>query len=152
MRKAYEGPVQIGEDFKDFTLTTFEGTSYNTGEQNGKVMLINFWSSWCKPCESEAAYLQESWQYYEPGGEVLFLGVDYVDTEPEAKKTLAKYQITYPNGPDMGTQISQLYRITGVPETFIVDKNGNLAHIQIGPFASMDEIKYLIDPLLATQE
>jgi cytochrome c biogenesis protein CcmG, thiol:disulfide interchange protein DsbE len=151
MRKAYQGPVQIGEDFKDFTLTTFDGVSYNTGEQTGKVLLINFWSSWCKPCESEAAYLQESWNFYEPSGEVLFLGVDYVDTEPEAKKSLAKFQISYPNGPDLGTQISQLYRITGVPETFIVDKNGNLAHIQIGPFASTDEIKNLIDPLLATE-
>lgn len=149
LRKAYQDPVRVGEDFKDFSLTTFDGVTYDTGAQTGKVLLINFWSSWCKPCESEAALLQESWENYQPGGEVLFLGVDYVDTEPEAKKSLAKFNITYPNGPDLGTKISQLYRITGVPETFIVDKQGNLAHIQIGPFSSISEIQGIIDPLLA---
>lgn len=148
LRRTYQGPVQLGQDFNDFTVQTFDGQTINTDEQDGKVMLINFWASWCKPCESEAEMLQQAWQYYEPGGEVLFLGVDYVDTEPEAKASLAKFNITYPNGPDLGTKISQQFRITGVPETFIVDKSGKLTHIQIGPFNSLEEIKGLIDPLL----
>jgi cytochrome c biogenesis protein CcmG/thiol:disulfide interchange protein DsbE len=74
--------------------------------------------------------------------------VDYVDTEPEAKASLAKFGITFPNGPDLGTKISQEFRIRGVPETYIIDKDGNLAYIQIGPFSSLQAIKDIIDPLL----
>ncbi len=148
LRKSYEGPVRVGEDFIGFTLQTFDGQTIRTEEQTGKVLLINFWASWCKPCESEADILQQAWQYYEPDGQVLFLGVDYVDTETEALASMAKYNITYPNGPDLRSEISKQYRITGVPETFIVDKAGKLVHIQIGPFNSLDEIKSYIDPYL----
>jgi len=110
--------------------------------------VINFWASWCKPCEQEAAELEKAWRIYQDSGEVTFLGVDYVDTEPEAQAYLDEFEISYPNGPDLGTRISQAFRIHGVPETYIIDKDGILAHAQIGPFQSLDEIIAAIDPLL----
>jgi cytochrome c biogenesis protein CcmG/thiol:disulfide interchange protein DsbE len=61
---------------------------------------------------------------------------------------LEKFDITYPNGPDLGTKISQAYRTTGVPETYIVDKNGNLAYVKLSPFLSLQEILNAVDPLL----
>ena len=61
---------------------------------------------------------------------------------------LNKFDISYPNGPDLGTRISQAYRIRGVPETYIIDRDGVLAHTQIGPFTSLNQIKTVIDPLL----
>jgi cytochrome c biogenesis protein CcmG/thiol:disulfide interchange protein DsbE len=61
---------------------------------------------------------------------------------------LEKFDITYPNGPDLGTRISQAYRTTGVPETFIIDKQGILRYIKLSPFLSIAEIKAAIDPLL----
>ncbi len=150
LQRSQQGPIRVGQDVPPISLTTFDGKAIDTKNEMGKVILINFWASWCKPCESESASLQEAWEYYEPGGDVLFLGVDYVDTEPEAKASLAKYGISFPNGPDMGTKISQMFRIRGVPETYIIDKNGKLAYIQIGPFNSTADIKSLIDPLLST--
>lgn len=63
----------------------------------------------------------------------MFLGVDYVDTEPEALAYIEEFEITYPNGPDLGTEISQAYRIQGVPETFFVAKDGTLRDVKIGP-------------------
>jgi cytochrome c biogenesis protein CcmG/thiol:disulfide interchange protein DsbE len=149
LQRSQQGPIRVGQEIPSIALTTFDGLSIDTKSEIGKVILINFWASWCKPCESESDSLQEAWEYYAPGGEVLFLGVDYVDTEPEAKASLAKYGITFPNGPDMGTKISQMFRIRGVPETYVIDKNGKLAYIQIGPFNSTAEIKSIIDPLLA---
>jgi cytochrome c biogenesis protein CcmG/thiol:disulfide interchange protein DsbE len=59
--------------------------------------------------------------------------VDYVDTEPEALAYIEEFDITYPNGPDIGTRISQLYRIQGVPETFYVAKDGTIREVKIGP-------------------
>lgn len=143
------GPVLVGQNAPDFTLTTFDGQQINTQDLAGKVIVVNFWASWCKPCEQEAAELEAAWRAFAPGGQVAFLGVDYVDTEPEAMGYLEKFDITYPNGPDLRTRISQAYRIRGVPETYIIDREGKLAHVQIGPFLSLAQIVGYIEPLVA---
>lgn len=92
--------------------------------------------------------MQNAWKLYEPGGKVVFLGVDWVDTEPEARAYLKKFNISYANGPDLRTTISQLFRIKGVPETYIIGKDGRLANVKIGPFDSVAEIQSTIDKLL----
>jgi cytochrome c biogenesis protein CcmG, thiol:disulfide interchange protein DsbE len=154
LTRAQQGTVQLGDEVPDFSLNLYSGYEYNGQSQVkisgllGKVIFINFWASWCKPCEQEAKVLEEAWKYYQPDGKVIFLGVDYVDTGPEARIFLKKFGNTYPNGPDLGTRISQLFRIKGVPETYIIDTNGIVKYIKIGPFVSIDEIKTIIDPLL----
>ena len=148
LRRRQEGPITIGSPVPDFTLTAFDGSVLTLKELEGKVVVLNFWASWCKPCEQEAADLEAAWKLYEPRGDVVFLGIDYVDTEPEALGYLNKFGITYINGPDLGTRVSQLFRITGVPETYFIDKEGNLAAMKISPFQSLQEITAMIDPLL----
>jgi cytochrome c biogenesis protein CcmG/thiol:disulfide interchange protein DsbE len=146
-----EGPVTLGETVPNFTLTTFDGEQISLAELKDKVVVLNFWASWCKPCEEEAADLEAAWRIYQPSGEVVFLGVDYVDTETEAQVYLEKFDITYPNGPDLRTKISQAFRIRGVPETYIIGKDGKLAAFKISPFESLTEIQGMIDPLLQVQ-
>ena len=143
-----QGPVAVGQKPPSFTLTTFDGQQYGPAEMSGKVVLVNFWASWCKPCEQEAADLESAWRYYQARGDVLFLGIAWTDTESASLKYLDKFDITYPNGPDLGTSISQAYRTTGVPETYIIDKKGNLAFVKLSPFTSLSEITAAIDPLL----
>jgi cytochrome c biogenesis protein CcmG, thiol:disulfide interchange protein DsbE len=148
LKRSQEGPIAIGQPVKPFVLNAFSGEIINTAELSGKVIVVNFWASWCKPCESEAAEMQQAWEFYKPGGQVVFLGVDYVDTEPEARGYLDKFKVTYPNGPDLRTAISQAFRIRGVPETYIIDRSGKLAYKEIGPFQSLSEIISIIDPFL----
>jgi cytochrome c biogenesis protein CcmG, thiol:disulfide interchange protein DsbE len=143
-----QGPVAIGQRPPAFTLTTFDGQKITPADMAGKVVLLNFWASWCKPCEQEAADLESAWRYYQPRGDVLFLGIAWTDTETASLGYIAKFNITYPNGPDLGTSISQAYRTTGVPETYIIDKSGNLAYLKLSPFTSLSEIQAAIDPLL----
>jgi cytochrome c biogenesis protein CcmG/thiol:disulfide interchange protein DsbE len=149
LRRAQAGPILVGQPVPDFELTTFDGRTVNTADWDGKVLVLNFWASWCKPCEQEAADLQEAWKLYEPSGDVLFLGIDWVDTEPEAKGYLEKFGITYPNGPDLGTKVAQMFRTTGVPETYFIDREGNLAYVKKGPFLTLDEITTVIDDIAA---
>lgn len=157
LQRAQEGNVQAGAETSefDFTMPLFDGYDYEGAQEvsltglRGKVVVLNFWASWCVTCKDEAVELEEAWRSYQPDGEVVFIGVDYVDTEPEARGYLERYDITYPNGPDMGTKISQAFRIQGVPETYFLDREGVVQYVQLGPFRSTEQIMSIIDALLA---
>lgn len=148
LQRSSQPPIAVGDRVPPIVLTTFEGTQVKLSDLAGKVVVVNFWASWCKPCEQEAEELELVWRKYKDSGQVVFLGVDYVDTEPEAKAYLKKFNITYTNGPDLRTQISQLFRIKGVPETYLIDKNGVLRDFKIGPYVSVAELQAMIEPLL----
>ncbi len=132
----------------DFELTTFDGQTVRLSALRGQVVVINFWASWCLPCRQEAPILEATWREYRDR-DVVFIGVDYLDTETEARAYLAEFNNTYPNGPDLGTRIAQAYRIKGVPETYFVDRKGQLQGVFIGPL-TQDELHRRIESLLAT--
>ena len=146
--RSQKGQFDIGERAPNFTLTSFDGQTYNLSDLHGKVVVLNMWASWCKPCEQEAADLEAAWRHYQPRGDVVFLGVAWTDTDKKSLEYLDKFDITYPNGPDLGTRISQDYRITGVPETYVIDRDGVLSYVKFSPFLSVDEIIGVVDPVL----
>ena len=146
LKRAQAGPIQEGLA-PDFSLTGFDGREATLSDLRGQVVIINFWASWCPPCREEAAYLEQTWRKYKDKG-VVFIGVDYVDTEKEALAYIQEFDITYINGPDIGTRVSQAYNIQGVPETFFVAKNGELRGVHIGPLKS-PQLDEKIEELLA---
>jgi cytochrome c biogenesis protein CcmG/thiol:disulfide interchange protein DsbE len=150
LMRAGRGTIQIGEPVPDVVLTTFEGDEIDLADLHGQIVVVNFWASWCKPCEQEAFELEQAYQLYKDQ-DVVFLGVDYVDTQTEALAYLKKFGITYPNGPDKETRISQAFRIFGVPETYIIGPDGLLAAIKIGPYTSLNEIINQIESVIAEQ-
>lgn len=138
----------------DFTLQLFEGydgglgtSSVRLSDLRGRVVLINFWASWCIPCEQEAPHLEATWRAFKDRG-VVFLGVDWVDNHADALAYLKRFDITYANGPDIGTKIGPLYRITGVPETFIVDQEGNVVFFKASPIFQA-ELSAVLDRLVS---
>ncbi len=151
LKRSSSPMAEIGKPVPDFKLVYYEGYEYNnTAEMNlsdlrGKVVLINIWASWCKPCEQEAPDLEEAWQLYKDSNDVVFVGVDYVDTPEGAFGYLKKFTITFPNAPDLQSNISSiLNRQMGVPETYLIDREGVLRQIKIGPFVSISEIQAFI--------
>jgi len=131
----------------DFTLLTFDGSLFRLSEQRGRVVIINFWASWCIPCRAEAPILQAVWERYRDAG-VVVVGIDYLDTDRDAGTFIEEFGLTYPNGPDLRTEISQAYRVQGVPETFIVDQSGNIAQFIYGT-VDESQINTILDDLLA---
>jgi cytochrome c biogenesis protein CcmG, thiol:disulfide interchange protein DsbE len=147
--------MSIGSKVPDFALKLFDNYHYKDEGQvsmtalHDKVVVVNFWASWCVTCADEAAAMQAAWRYYQPGDQVVFLGVDYSDVDSKALDFLSRFAITYPNGPDLGTRITPIFnRNIAMPETYIIDQQGVLRYKQIGPFQSMAEIRSAIDPLL----
>ncbi len=147
--------ISVGSKVPDFTLTLFDKYPYNSAPKvslsdlRGKVVFVNFWASWCTTCADEAPFLESAWQHYQPGGQVVFLGVDYTDVDSKALAFLDQFKITYPNGPDLGTRITPIFnRNIAMPETYIIDQQGVLRQKQIGPYPSVQAIQAMIDPLL----
>jgi peroxiredoxin len=148
LQRAQAGAKVVGEPSPDFELTTFDGQVLQSEALRGKVIVLNFWASWCETCSEEAGFLEQAWQRYADREDVIFVGVAYADSETKAKLYLTQNQVTYPNGPDLRTVISQAYRVTGVPETYIIDKMGRITYIKIGPFLSVQEIVQLVEAAL----
>jgi cytochrome c biogenesis protein CcmG/thiol:disulfide interchange protein DsbE len=157
LRKRGESRPEAGSEAPDFTLQLFDGyhNEFEDGtvtlsDLDGRVVVINFWASWCVECKVEAEELEAIWQDYRDEG-VVFIGVDYDDTEVKARDYLETYGISYPNGLDGRGQITEnRYHITGVPETFIVDPSGKTAAVKIGPYQPR-ELRRTLDDLLAAQ-
>ncbi len=105
------------------SLSSFEGE---------KVVVVNFWNSTCVPCRQEAPMLVQVYEDYRDQG-VILIGINAKDPDRLAHEYLAEYDITYPNGLDLGDRIQGQYRTTGYPETYIIDREGNIQRHFAGP-------------------
>lgn len=129
--RAIPSPL-VGQRAPDFRLSLLDGTAFDTTKYRGRVLIINFWASWCFPaCYQEAPELQEIWDRYRDRG-VVVLGINIQDSEPGAREFIKRFGHTFPNGMDQTGRISIEYGVYGVPETFLIDGQGRLVYKQTG--------------------
>ncbi len=121
-----------GQSAPDLRLTLLDGTTLQLSDLRGEAVVINFWASWCPPCEDEMPDLQAVWQEYEGRG-ATFVGIAFQDEEVSVRNMLERYGVTYPVGLDADSHIADAYGVTGPPETFVVDPEGRVARVFIGP-------------------
>jgi cytochrome c biogenesis protein CcmG/thiol:disulfide interchange protein DsbE len=122
----------VGRPAAAFTLTTFDGGPVALEALRGKVIVVNFWASWCNPaCYDEAPALERAWRTYRDRG-VVVVGVDMQDTAEAAREFIRRFELTFPNAPDHGGKVAVEYGVYGVPETFFVDRAGTIRAKHVG--------------------
>lgn len=134
----------------DFELESYEGGTMKLSDLRGKVVVVNFWSSWCPPCKDEAPEFQAVHQAYEDKN-VVVLGVNVWDKDKDAKGFLLEQGITYRNGVPKGAGLAAEYGLSGIPETFIVNPDGMVVKRWNGPL-TQTELSDLIAPALTAAE
>lgn len=140
----------IGKAAAPFSLKTFSGNQFSLEAVRGRVVVVNFWASWCFPaCYEEAPALERAWQRYKDRG-IVMIGIDIQDKDEAARKFLAQFGHSFPNAPDPMGRVSVDYGVYGVPETFFIDRAGRVRFKQVG--AITDQIfSHHLDLLLAEQ-
>ena len=112
--------------------STLAGGALRPSEYAGKVVLVNFWASWCTPCKSEAAVLERDWTRYRGRG-VEFLGVDYHDLAADARRFVSAHALTFTMLQDGSGRVTSIYGISQVPETYVLNRQGRVVAHLAGP-------------------
>jgi peroxiredoxin len=119
---------------ENFTVALTGGTRFRLADQRGKVVLINFWATWCPPCREEMPAMERLWRQHKDNGFVL-LAVS-VDAKADlVPPFVGEHKLTFPVAVDAKMDVANLYGVKGLPSSFIVDPKGTLTALAIGPRA-----------------
>jgi cytochrome c biogenesis protein CcmG, thiol:disulfide interchange protein DsbE len=116
----------VGHTAPDFTITVWNGVPGQTvhlAALRGRPVVVNFWATWCDPCQQEAPLLAAAWQRYHAQG-VLFVGVAYDTPRADGLAFLTRYHIAYPCGPDPTGATAVPYGLPGLPATIFINRSG----------------------------
>ena len=138
---------RIGSRMLDFTLPATTGESVSTTEFAGKVLIVNFWATWCVPCRQEMPALQETYDAHRAHGLVL-LGVDYGEDRDQVVNYAREIGVSFPLLLDRDTAVGQRYRVQGLPTTVFVDRQGIIRDVVVGGPMNILYIEAKVLPLL----
>jgi peroxiredoxin len=134
--------VQAGSIAPDFKLETLEGKSVKLSDYRGQGVFLNFWGSWCKPCEKEMPYMENQYQAFKDQGiEILALNIG--ESNFIAQKFVEEHNLSFPILMDRDREITQLYGITPIPTTFLIDKSGKVLKVITGSMTEANVKKYM---------
>lgn len=120
IRRASDGAPEAAPDF---AVETFAGETLRLSDLRGKVVVLNFWASWCPPCRWEMPFFETISQEYKER-DVVFLGVAISDTKEDAAEFADSVGVTYPLALDASGETARDYKVLGLPTTFLIDKDG----------------------------
>ncbi|MFZ2648922.1 MAG: TlpA disulfide reductase family protein [Burkholderiaceae bacterium] len=115
----------------DFTLRSLDGQNLRLSEQRGRVVMLNFWATWCGPCRQEMPHLNRLYEKYRTAGFVVF-GVNVDEDIRNVAAVVSKLALKFPVLPDLGKRVSQRYDVSAMPSTVLIDRDGRVRHMYRG--------------------
>ena len=115
----------------DFTLTDLDGNRHRLADYRGRVLIVNFWATWCPPCRAEMPSMQRAWEQLEGEG-IVILGIDVGEDEDTVFQFTADYPVEFPLLLDRDSAVIDRWPVRGLPTTFVVDGAGRIVYQAIG--------------------
>ena len=141
------GQVSIdAEAARDFSLELMDGQTLTLSELRGKVIMLDFWASWCPPCRQEAPALAQVYREFQ-GQPVEFIGIDIWDRPSDAREYVDLFDVPYPNNIDSQGIVAIDYGVKGIPEKIFIDPNGVISKKFVGPI-NADTLRATLNDLL----
>lgn len=125
----------IGYPAPDFHLEDLAGQAFALAQQRGTPIVLNFWATWCAPCQRELPALQATAERY--AGKVQIIGIDQGETHATVQPYVQERGLTFPILLDEELTVGQRYQIQGMPTTFFIDGNGVIRHLWVGEMNSI---------------
>jgi cytochrome c biogenesis protein CcmG/thiol:disulfide interchange protein DsbE len=146
-RDPHEVPFALkGQAAPDFTLARLDtGEKVTLAQLRGRPFVLNFWASWCGPCQLEHPTLSRAAQHFQ--SDIPFFGVVFEDTPEEARKFAAPMEPSFPQLVDPQSRMAVDYGVTGVPETYFIDAQGIIRDKAVGPLVDMAEVEHHLESL-----
>lgn len=125
MNKDKNHKIEIGKPAPDFALVDMQGNKHRLSDYKGQGVFLNFWATWCKPCEREMPYIENQYQQFKDKG-VQVLAVNSEESELVVNKFIERKGLNFPVLIDEDGQVQAAYGINPLPITFLIDKEGNV--------------------------
>lgn len=142
------GSLAVGDKAPDFVLSDMEGNKHQLSDYQGRGVFLNFWGTWCKPCEREMPYMNNQYKVYKDQG-VEILAVNVGEPDFSINKFVQKHNLVFPILKDTSKDVLTLYNIQPLPTTILVDASGSIIEIETGELSEERIIKMMesIKPL-----
>jgi cytochrome c biogenesis protein CcmG, thiol:disulfide interchange protein DsbE len=128
-------PTTVGSVAPDFSLETLDGDALRLGDLRGRPVIVNFWASWCLPCQEEFPLLQAAHEAHAADG-LAVIGIVYQDRTQAARTFMERYGATWTAAMDPDDRVASAYNILGPPETFFIGRDGRIAARHIGQLSA----------------
>ncbi|MDR3269806.1 MAG: TlpA family protein disulfide reductase [Tannerella sp.] len=143
--------VQFGDHMPAFTIVSDDGSSSASSEQAGKVILINFFATWCPACQIELAEIEKTlWPQYKDRDDFVLLSIGREHSDDELATYNQKKKFSFPLYPDKNRKIFDTFALKFIPRTYLVDKTGRVIYITVGfKKTDFEQLLRTIDKALA---
>lgn len=123
--------VSVGDEAPDFILSDLGDQQYKLSDYRGKGVFLNFWGTWCKPCEREMPYMNNQYKQYKDQG-VEILAVNVGEPEFSIKRFVEKHDLEFPILKDKNKDVMNMYGVYNLPATLLIDPEGNVIKVEEG--------------------
>ncbi|RLQ92793.1 thiol-disulfide oxidoreductase ResA [Planomicrobium sp. Y74] len=134
--------LEVGDQAPDFALTDLNGKRHQLSDYRGQGVFVNFWGTWCKPCEKEFPLMEKQYQVYKEKG-VQILAVNIAQSDYEVEQYAERKNLTFPIVIDKNKSVMEAYNIRPLPTTILVNPDGEIEKIVTGEMSEEDIRSYM---------